>query len=512
MENSLYKKLENCGKLPTPSAVVVRLLELSRNPDVSVRDVVDVLALDPALTAKVLRFVNSPLAGVGRKISSLHQAVALLGVRSVKMMALSFSVIEPNEAKSCLSFDPRQHAMQSLACGIAARRLSEALKINAPQEAFLAGLLSQMGRSALACALVDEYEPILQQAVQVPRDLPRLEQATLQGTYATVGAALLHDWGIPDLICDAIKAFRPLDGSAPEDTFAKLLFAAELTSSIVCPSNKTDPISPMCIIEFLQKEYGLEVDACEKLLCEVSDEIAEARNLFDLGGAHVVNAEDLTAFVRERITELTVAMHLENVDLTRQREDLMKRATTDPLTGIGNRAAFDDRLAAELERAVRHQRPITLLMIDLDHFKKLNDTHGHLAGDRVLQAVANVLDDNIRKIDFASRYGGEEFTVIAPETAEEGATYLAQRICDRMQALSLDWEGTPMVVTASIGVAVCLEPFDPKGATALIQAADEQLYAAKHAGRNCVKLRIIESPPKSNSTSNQPEPTPMATH
>src|SRR3972149_9835519 len=163
--------------MPTPPSVVLRLLELTRRMDVTVREIADTVALDPGLSAKILRFVNSPMAGVGREVTSLPQAVALMGIQGVKMMALSFSVLSGRNGPRCSGFDRQQFALESLACGVSARVLATLANLGSAQEAFVAGLLRQLGRSAIASAMPTEYARVLASSRKAPRDLPGLEMA-----------------------------------------------------------------------------------------------------------------------------------------------------------------------------------------------------------------------------------------------------------------------------------------------------------------------------------------------
>ena len=152
---------------------------------------------------------------------------------------------------------------------------------------------------------------------------------------------------------------------------------------------------------------------------------------------------------------------------------------TDALTGVGNRAAFDQRLSEEVYRATRYGTSLSLLMVDVDRFKAFNDTFGHQVGDAVLKSVAIALRC-ARPSDFLARYGGEEFAVILPATTGEGAAMLAERMRRAVQAACV----APRAVTVSIGVTT-LAPGDAD-AHVLVSAADRALYAAKASGRNCV--------------------------
>jgi len=178
-------------------------------------------------------------------------------------------------------------------------------------------------------------------------------------------------------------------------------------------------------------------------------------------------------------------------DITRRRrleDDLRLRATTDGLTGIANRAHFMDTGDLEVHRARRYARPLSLLLIDLDHFKAINDTHGHGAGDRAIRAAVRACLAALRSIDRMGRLGGEEFAVLLPETGPEGAIVVAERLRAAIETVSIDIEsGRTLSITASVGVASLAET-DPTRIDGLIGRADRALYQAKRAGRNRVAV------------------------
>ena len=149
---------------------------------------------------------------------------------------------------------------------------------------------------------------------------------------------------------------------------------------------------------------------------------------------------------------------------------------------------------APLAQAARSGTPLALLMIDIDSFKAFNDTYGHQAGDHVIRCVAQALDTNIRKVDFAARYGGEEFAVIAPEAKPDGVRVLAERLRRSVSESPVSWEQQSLLVTISVGFTTCRDVTDNTKASDIVRAADTQLYAAKNAGRNCVKGSIVAGP------------------
>jgi diguanylate cyclase (GGDEF)-like protein len=166
-------------------------------------------------------------------------------------------------------------------------------------------------------------------------------------------------------------------------------------------------------------------------------------------------------------------------------------ADRDSLTHVANRRKFDIRLREEMKRHQRHQDELSLLMLDLDYFKAINDTYGHQAGDIALRKVGKILCDTLRESDFPARYGGEEFVVILPQTREEQAWMLAERLRKAIEKTSFRFGKKNFRVTASIGIA-SLMPGTLEPPEALLQKADEALYRAKANGRNMVCASAIE--------------------
>lgn len=211
----------------------------------------------------------------------------------------------------------------------------------------------------------------------------------------------------------------------------------------------------------------------------LGDTEAETRGL-DLGAVDYVTKPISPAILRARIRN--------HIELKRARDTLARLAATDGLTGLANRRSFDDRLAAEHRRLARSGGELSLILLDIDHFKPFNDTYGHLAGDDCLRQVGQALHGVARRpADLAARYGGEEFACILPGTDAAGARATAEQVRAAILALNIPHSASPTSdrVTASLGViTVACVPDQPIGE--IIKAADAGLYRAKEAGRNRV--------------------------
>lgn len=203
----------------------------------------------------------------------------------------------------------------------------------------------------------------------------------------------------------------------------------------------------------------------------------EGLGTLTLGRKHPYAEEELQA-----IEALLCALvyPLRNAILYRRA---LETAFKDPVTGVNNRAAFEQSLLRETDLAQRHGTPLSLIMLDIDHFKRINDHYGHVFGDSVLRALGEIVTSCTRVSDTVFRYGGEEFVLILSNTDLPGATILARRICDAVQSSPLVHDGVSVRMTVSLGVA---ERVNNEPGRLLVQRADTALYRAKDGGRNQV--------------------------
>ena len=233
-------------------------------------------------------------------------------------------------------------------------------------------------------------------------------------------------------------------------------------------------------------------DICRKLKAT-----SETRNIpvIFLTGASDVDQKVLgfdvgaVDYIQKPFDSAELSARVRAVLRTKRFQDMLaQRAMIDGLTGLWNRAHFDQRLHEEIAAAQRYDRPMSLIMMDVDKFKNLNDNHGHPFGDEVLQAIGDVLQESARMTDWPCRYGGEEFGFILRETDLEGAIIMAERVRAEIEGLELRNKAQAVSVTASFGVVsstLCMNPVELSSKW-VIESADKALYAAKEIGRNRV--------------------------
>lgn len=237
-----------------------------------------------------------------------------------------------------------------------------------------------------------------------------------------------------------------------------------------------DTEEPRCLLEDLDSRNGVIVNG------------QRIREHALQNGDHFLVGATLIGFYLKDEKELNV------------EKRLLAMATTDGLTGLANRAFFETEARREIDRANRYGRPLSILTMDLDHFKRVNDTYGHPAGDTVLRQFSRLLLVTVRQGDLVGRLGGEEFGVLLPETPMVGAVRTAERIRERTERHTFQHKDLKILVTVSIGIAEYSPQYTNR--TDFFEAADQALYRAKEAGRNwhcCAPLLGEGTPPKSGA-------------
>ena len=489
----LEGKLKTCRSLPSPPAFALQVIELANDPEVHIDQAVKVFSLDPAIVSKILRIANSPLYANQRKVENLHMAVCLLGLTAITSLALSFSLVTGlrQEEHGATLNHPLYWKRTGLAAA-ASRVLGQYCEVGALEELFIAALLQDIGMLALDRVCPDLYAyPELNQHSH--GQVVSHEHKRLGVSHATVGGWLLAQWNLPEYLHVAVAYSEDPLQLPPEDErarFVRCVAGSGALANLLLNGGTDHTLQDTG--DKLEAWLGLPRDHLADILEQMQPAIAEVDHLFDMNIRSEVNFVDLINMAREGqlLQNLQVCHEIEQlkvgtVNLESQYEQLENSSQRDGLTKVFNRAFLDEYLEKAFRKSLRDGTPLSLGFIDLDHFKQVNDTYGHLVGDQVLQTVADILLTKARTSDLVGRYGGEEFVIILPGTPSAGASVFFHRLLDALRLVRHDIaEGQSISVLASIGGATHSQDKPFPNVRAFVTAADRAVYLAKDNGRN----------------------------
>ena len=488
--------------LPSLPHVAVEVLHLARDADVPMSSLAKVIETDPALAARVLKVVNSSFFALPRRIGSIQQALTMLGLRAVRVMVLSLSFVNTVQEEGG-GFDYEAYWRRSLGSAVAARLIAGAVDRSLEDEAFVAGLLSDLGMVAAWRGARDAYAPVLDAWGRGEGSLVELETRGLETDHAALGGTLLKRWGLPAPVCEAVTSHHAAEGTSAAGTLGIIVRCAGEVAALFCgelPAGDLDRVRRRCVAE-----TGMGEQALEELFAGLEERLTETASLFAVKVGETIDYDSLQAEAASRLAELTIQAEVERIESSRLMEEaqgeaqrlsderaaILEVAATDSLTGLANRATFDARLGEELARAEAMRQPLGLVMLDLDHFKAVNDAHGHQAGDAVLRSAAESMRRVAGAQGLVARYGGEEFAVILPNRGAGETRTLAEDLRRAIGSREVVHEKQRLRVTASLGCS-CQEPGGlPLRPADLVAEADRWLYRAKRAGRDRVLMEGV---------------------
>lgn len=493
LDDSLLLMLRSCSNLPSPPAVATKIIELSSCETSCLADMIEFISLDPALSAKLLRMANSPLYAKQRKIENLCQAITLFGLDGTLNIALSFSLMQSASDNKKSGLDYHFYWKRSLASAMICQEIIQHLDASLKDSAFLSGLLQDIGMLAL-----DKVKPDLYLGCDKQTDhqaVYEYEQKILQVDHSAVGAWMLEEWHLPANIIEPIlnSHMQAPNTQQPQSNVSKALACASILADVFLAPKDEIHTALTRSIQRVEPILDLERETLHSILESVSSNYNELAKMFDI---HLENSR-MCEFISEQAKEVLVLRNLTKIketeclqetakqleSKTEQLEELNRR---DGLTQLFNRRHFDESIQTEFNNTVKFRWPLGLIFIDIDHFKKINDTLGHNAGDEVLCHAASTLLDCTRDSDIVCRYGGEEFTVLLPGTNREGVETICERIIYAFREKTIKISSGEMInITVSAGAFV-YNSVDKsiQDAYELVRRADQATYQSKNNGRD----------------------------
>lgn len=494
MNHELLQTVLSCRNLPSIPAVAVRVIELTQDPDVKLTEIAATIQNDQALASKILRTVNSSFYGLRKGCSTISHALVLLGLNPVKTLALGFSLVSSVKKGLEDPFDHISYWRRQLFTAVAAKNLASASRYEEPEEAFLVGLLQDIGMAALYSALGEKYLAVMEKAGGDHRKLALAEREELELTHAEVGAELCKHWKLPATLTLPIRYHEQASRAQQEGAeLIRFVYVGNLISETLTSDTPANPLEE--VYDRCESWMSFSRDHVEDILSRTAESAGQLGRLFEIDTGGYVDVDQILDSANQALIKITLDVSQEATQLSQQNQKLKEQVETDALTGAANRARFNKEIA-EAFKETQAGGKLAVIFIDADHFKSVNDTYGHLAGDAVLVELSRRLIDCFKDKGLVCRYGGEEFAVILRDTDKIAAARLAEaaRLAILQEPFDLkdvpDTDVDELDVTISVGVAaVTHEEIDAfNEASQLVNAADRAVYAAKKAGRNCVRI------------------------
>lgn len=510
------KQLFAKAKMPTSPALAARILELINDARSNAVDFAAIIRIDPALSARLLKTANSAQFAQRTAVTTIERAVMVLGLNRVKTISLGFQLVGHLDHLGGAPFDMTTFWQHSLLRACLARSIAQRVVPACKEEAFLVGLLQECGVLLLVQILGSGYASLYRSNLS-PAAFFTVEREEFPHTHVDAISVVASEWALPGIIAVPLERHhcRPSSG----------LFSSEIErlSAVSCyvgglcfVSDRTVAPEEQSLREFGAKTLGLDDEKWAQVRRWAADEyrqismlygdvlpqevdVAELLSEANRQLASVVNDADQRVLNVEAERE---AIHREQQRLANALSEYRERAALDPLTHVLNRGALSDAVRKAIERNLDDGEPVGILFLDIDNFKKLNDTYGHKVGDHVLKAAASLLDRETAPAGTVGRYGGEEFVVLLRGLSAQATHETAERIVRQFRTLDEEVLTFPGTVTCSVGAIWC-ERVPTNSAEDLFATADQLMYKAKRGGKDrcCLDLlsggrrtQAVESP------------------
>lgn len=488
----LLQRLRTCTSLPSPPAVAMRVVQLAQDPDIDMAKVAHAVSADPAIAAKVMRMANSAMYSMRRQSTNLHQALMLLGLNATLTLALSFTLVQSLRRNPTQGFDFTAYWRRAILAATWAKLLASTAGRRDAEEAFLAALLQDIGMLAIEKIWPDVYEGIA--PFQMPHgSVTEHERGRLGADHCLVGAALLKQWNMPELLVLAVSQSHDAGAAGVAEDERGLVTCVALSGELSDVwLHRGNDAALGEVGEKVQQHLGIGQQRFVELFDAIGGQLPVAESIFEM---NLFDAAQ-TAATLEAAKEMLVVRNMQALaevqdlrvrhrSLEKENVELKEEYSRDPLTGAHNRRHFEDALEREFDAAARHDCPVSVVFVDLDKFKTINDTYGHQAGDAVLVEVAKVLGQCVRDSDIVARYGGDEFVLLLPGCDATQAERVGSRLvaASRRRTVYLD-DGRMLGVTLSLGIATRDSQLRFRSSKELLAAADAALYQSKSGGRD----------------------------
>ena len=507
-KEQILEIVANSDSLPTLSTVASKLISVTADDNSTVKEIAELISMDISISTKILKIVNSTFYSFPQKIGTVQQAVSILGRNAVRNLVLSFSFLKvvPDDEKEV--FDYERFWEQSLAAGVSAKLIMKNVSSEKTEEIFVAGLLQNIGELFLARCFPQKYEKVISLMANNEMSLVAAETSVFGTDHTFIGSQMASKWGFPQSLYECIAHHHSPDDYEGSDkkikTYISVIYLSGVLSNIFYSKD-----AQFYLDEFKRqaKEQLLFSDeVIDTILDMMHTEVEQAAQFFGIKVENTKSINEILQEANKELSQLNMSYDQMNRELMKAKEQLQiltaelqeknvmlqNLANMDGLTEVHNHRFFQNFLEKELQRSKRYNTPLSLIIADIDHFKKFNDTYGHQTGDFILKEYCLVSKAKIRQYDLIARYGGEEFVYVLPETDLTEAKAVAEKIRKNVESHIFNDGSKDYSVSISLGVASFNLENPDLEKDQLIEYADKALYVAKKNGRN----RVVVYAPK----------------
>ncbi len=500
MNTTLLEEILACPRLPSLPAIAAKVIEMTSDPDVSIKELAGVIQQDQAMSAKILRTVNSSFYGLRERCGTIDKALVMLGLSPVKSLVLGFSLVsalpKPNDEDQ---FDYQAYWRRSLYSGVAARDLALHIKTVDPDEAFLAALFQDVGQMALHMAIPEQYAPVLLDANGKHSELLRAELSILEISHADIGGMLCERWKLPEQLIHPVR-FHERPSAAPT--------SAVDSSRIVALANLIhDVLSETTGIEALRTAYRrgkewfrMEVSAIDELVARTSTVAKEMGKVLELDTGPSADAEALLKEANEHLAELNRTDPGGASVVTGSADSAFKLSAVDeldPLTGLLAAGGLKAALVRSFEHSAASGEPLGLANIELGGMEEIEASGRLELGDEAVLLVSMYLKKVFEPLGgFVGRSGEASFMVFVPGMGRvpmvKASEIALNEIRNALEIMHQQDDWPEIEVDLNIGIAA----WESKVASVLstpqhvVAASVKASRAAKQAGGNCLRAFV----------------------
>lgn len=459
MNQELLERILRCPTLPSLPAVAMQVIELTRKPSVSMEELASTIQNDQALSAKILKTVNSSFYGLRRPCANIGQALVMLGLATVKSLALGFSLVSSIGDGGRGGFNYVAYWRRGLHTAVAAKTIAREAGVAQEDEAFLGGLLQDVGMVALHQALGDEYLQILTRTDGDHRKLVRNELAALEVQHPEVGAMLAQRWRLPDELIIPVK-YHECPTAAPNQyaALAKCVGLGNLAHDVL-----TDPDPGPALRRFHRRAadwFGIGPETADDLVERIAEGTRQVAPLFRLDTGKAADGAEIMAKAREQLALLASQAKAEPAHGAGLGSLLSDSQEFDPLTGVLGPTAFMDHAEKAFAAAKANRRTLVALAVSIDAFAERYKPMGTDVCDAVLVESATLIESLLAPGGgVVGRSGDSSFVALLPATDQAGAVKAGSEIRSAFEAQSPAWaipELRHARITVSIGVAAAV--------------------------------------------------------